>query len=65
MCVSVCVTHTYTHTHIHTFPVRADFNEARFVVNRTLEGLTRDLTHILYWRHRSIRGAAQFAAKQW
>ena len=75
------------------FPVRADFNEARFVVNRTLEGLTRDLTHIQYWRHRgmhadwepyifgrfgvnlnavgmrkyvrSIRGAAQFAAKQW
>ncbi|KAK2160511.1 hypothetical protein NP493_1642g00008 [Ridgeia piscesae] len=73
------------------FPVRAVFNDARFVVNRTLEGLTRDLTHIQYWRHRgmhadreqyfdrfgvhlnavgmrkyvrSIRGAAQFAAKQ-
>ena len=36
------------------FPVRADFNEARFVVNRTLEGLTRDLTHIQYWRHRGM-----------
>ena len=74
------------------FAVRADFNEARFVVNRTLEGLTRDLPHIQYWRHRgmhadweqdfdrfgvhlnvvgmqkyvrSIRGAAQFAARQW
>ena len=36
------------------FPVRADFNEARFVMNRTLEGLTRDLTHIQYWRHRGM-----------
>ena len=36
------------------FPVRADFNEARFVVNRTLEGLTRDLTHTQYWRHRGM-----------
>lgn len=74
------------------FPTRADFNEARFVVNRTLDSLTRDLPHIQYWRHRgmhadweqyfdrcgvhlnavgmrkyvrSIRGAAQFAARQW
>ena len=33
---------------------RADFNDARFVVNRTLDALTSDLPHIHYWRHRGM-----------
>ncbi|KAI0214461.1 hypothetical protein LSAT2_000441, partial [Lamellibrachia satsuma] len=33
---------------------RADFNDARFVVNRTLDALTSDLPRIHYWRHRGM-----------
>ena len=36
------------------FPTRADFNSARFVVNRTLDALTTDLPHVHYWRHRGM-----------
>ena len=30
---------------------RADFNNARFSVNHSIEALTKDLPHIRYWRH--------------
>ena len=33
----------------HRFPVRADFNEVRFIVKCALDGLTKDLPHIQYW----------------
>ena len=33
------------------FQTRADFNSARFMVNRTLDALTTDLPHVHYWRH--------------
>ncbi|KAI0208530.1 hypothetical protein LSAT2_006793 [Lamellibrachia satsuma] len=36
------------------FPTRADFNSARFVVNRTLDALTTDLPHVHYWQHRGM-----------
>ena len=36
------------------FPTRVDFNDARFVVNRTLAALTADLPHNHYWRHRGM-----------
>ena len=36
------------------FQTRADFNSARFVVNRTLDVLTTDLPHVHYWRHRGM-----------
>ena len=36
------------------FPTRVDFNDARFMVNRTLAALTADLPHIHYWRHRGM-----------
>ena len=36
------------------FPTRADFNGARFVVNRTLDALTTDLPRVHYWRHRGM-----------
>ena len=35
-------------------PTRVDFNDARFVVNRTLAALTADLPHIHCWRHRGM-----------
>ena len=36
------------------FPTRIDFNDARFVVNRTLAAFTADLPQIHYWRHRGM-----------
>ena len=36
------------------FQTRADFNSARFVVNRTLDALTTYLLHVHYWRHRGM-----------
>lgn len=32
-------------------PTRADFNAVRFVVNRVVDGLTKNLHHINFWRH--------------
>ena len=39
---------------LHMYAPRADFNDARFVVNRTLDALTSDLPQIHYWRHRGM-----------
>ena len=41
-------------TGLSRFTTRSDFNDARFVVNRTLDALTTYLPHIHYWRHRGI-----------
>ena len=32
-------------------PTRADFNAVRFVVNRVVDGLTKNLHHNNFWRH--------------